>query len=289
MLGIEKDFCVDVAKEVIKIYEDVYPELEQNKQFIFDELKEEEKKLEKPMDKLNQYKIDLLAAVESGAIKKIHDAPILSAPKVASGEYIFENYQSYGVPPDLSKNIVVELGIKLDEAGYEKASKKHQDLSRTAAAGKFKSGLADNSKQTTKYHTAAHLLVAALRKVLGNDVTQKGSNITSERVRFDFNFARKLTPEEIKEVENLVNEQIKAGLPINCCEMETKEALKSGAMGVFGHKYPEKVKVYSVGLDFSKEICAGPHVENTNELGVFKIVKEESSSQGVRRIKAILQ
>jgi len=168
----------------------------------------------------------------------------------------------------------------------------HQELSRTASAGMFKGGLADTSEQTVKYHTAAHLMLAALRKVLGEHVTQKGSNITAERLRFDFSHPQKMTEEEIKKVEDLVNEKIQAGLPVKIEEMSLEEAKTQGATGVFESKYGERVKVYTIGEGkniFSREICGGPHVERTGLLGKFKIVKEESSSAGVRRIKAVLE
>ena len=275
LLGIEKYFLAQAAEAVFEIYKDIYPELENNKQFILRELAKEE-------DVFNK-------TIERGLkeIEKIHEKE-----KNISGEEAFLLYQSYGFPIEMTQEIAKEKGLELDLVGFQEELKKHQELSRTASAGQFKSGLADNSEQTTKYHTATHLMLAALRQVLGNEVEQRGSNITAERIRFDFNFERKLTQEEIKKVENIVNEKIKQALPITCFEMEIKKALESGATGTFGHKYPQQVKVYSVGGDdvcFSKEICSGPHVENTKKLGEFKIVKEESSSSGVRRVKAILQ
>ncbi len=277
LLGIENAFVCEVAKVVIEMYENTYPELKENQKIILSELQKEEEKFLTCLDKgLKEF-------------EKINK-------EVISGEEVFNLYQSYGFPLEITREIAKENGKEIDEKGFQEELKKHQELSRTASAGQFKSGLADDSEATTKYHTATHLMLAALRQILGNDVQQKGSNITSERIRFDFNFARKLTQEEIEKVENIVNEQIKKGLSVVCCEMETKEAFESGATGVFGHKYPEKVKVYSVGDPsinsgqvFSKEICAGPHVENIGSLGVFKIVKEEASSSGVRRIKAVLQ
>jgi len=171
---------------------------------------------------------------------------------------------------------------------FNEELKKHQELSRTATAGKFKSGLADTSEETKKLHTAAHLLLAALRKVLGDQVVQKGSNITAERLRFDFSHPEKMTDGQKEEVERLVNEVIKKDLPVKCEEMSLEEARKQGAMGVFESKYGQKVKVYTIE-GFSKEICAGPHAERTGQLGHFKIIKEESSSAGVRRIKAVLE
>ncbi|MDD5192690.1 MAG: alanine--tRNA ligase-related protein [Candidatus Nanoarchaeia archaeon] len=206
-----------------------------------------------------------------------------------SGKDAFLLYQSYGFPIELTREIANEKKIKIDEKEYEKEFQKHQELSRTATAGKFKSGLADNSEATKKLHTATHLLNQALRIVLKKpDLFQKGSNITPERLRFDFNFDRKLTNEEIKKVEDLVNQKIIEGIPIVCDFMIPSEAKKTGAQGVFDDKYGDKVSVYSAG-NFSKEICAGPHANNTNELGNFKIIKEESSAAGIRRIKAVLE
>jgi alanyl-tRNA synthetase len=212
---------------------------------------------------------------------------------------VFELYSTYGFPLELIKEIALEKGVVLDEEGFKKSMEEHQELSRTASAGMFKGGLADAGEETKKLHTAAHLMLAALRKVLparhdspgdsggGDQIIQKGSNITSERLRFDFSYPRKLTEEEIKKVEDLVNEKIKEQLPVVCEEMSVDDAKQKGATGAFDSKYGERVKVYSTG-EFSKEICGGPHVNNTNELGVFKITKEEASSAGVRRIKAIL-
>ena len=189
----------------------------------------------------------------------------------------------------MTKELAAEKGISVDEKGFEKEAKKHQELSRTSTEGKFKSGLADHSEQTTKLHTATHLLNQALREVLKKpDIFQRGSNITAERLRFDFNFDRKLTSDELKSVEVWVNQRIKENLEVAKAEMTVDEAKKAGAQGVFEHKYGEKVFVYCIG-DRSKEICGGPHVVNTKELGHFKILKEESSAAGVRRIKAVLE
>jgi alanyl-tRNA synthetase len=200
-------------------------------------------------------------------------------------------YQSYGFPLEMTKELAQEQGGIVDEAGFQEEMSRHQQLSRTAAAGKFKGGLADNSLATTRLHTAAHLLLQALRQVLGEGVYQRGSNITPERLRFDFSYPNKLTPEEIKQVEDIVNKQIALDLPVTCKEMSLQEARRAGAMGVFDAKYGERVKVYTIGSDrpFSQEICGGPHVQRTGELGHFRIIKEESSSAGVRRIKAILE
>ena len=198
-------------------------------------------------------------------------------------------YQSYGFPIEMINELADEKSIKVDEKGFYKEFEKHQKLSRTAAEGKFKSGLADSSEQTTKLHTAAHLLNEALRTILKKpDLSQKGSNINPERLRFDFNFDRKLTDKEKEKIEELVNKKIQENLKVVCEEMSVKQAKDLGAHGAFESKYGSKIKVYSIGK-FSKEICAGPHVQNTGELGKFKITKEQSSSAGVRRIKAILE
>jgi alanyl-tRNA synthetase len=195
----------------------------------------------------------------------------------------------------MTEELAREKGKKIDKEDFWKKFKKHQKLSRTATVGKFKSGLADYSKEVTKLHTATHLLLAALRQVLGNHVYQKGSNITAERLRLDFSYPEKMTSIQIKKVEDLVNKQIKKDLPVVCEEMSLEQAKKSGAIGVFETRYGERVKVYSIGNPagagppFSREICSGPHVKSTGELGHFKVIKEESSSAGVRRIKAILE
>jgi len=216
---------------------------------------------------------------------------------------LFDLYQTYGFPFELS---IEEINKKRIQVGgiaiskqiednllslFREKIKKHQELSRTAAAGKFKGGLADKSEQTKKLHTACHLLLAALRKVLGEHVEQKGSNITAERLRFDFSHSEKMNKEQIKKTEEIVNKAIKDNLPIFFKEMTLTKAKQQGAIGVFDSRYGEKVKVYMIGKDdnlFSKEICGGPHMTNTGDLGHFKIIKEESSSSGIRRIKAIL-
>ncbi|MBQ4498414.1 MAG: alanine--tRNA ligase, partial [Spirochaetaceae bacterium] len=197
-------------------------------------------------------------------------------------------YDTFGFPLELTQELGAENGFTVDVEGFKEAEKKHQELSRTQSAGTFKGGLAERSEITTKYHTATHLLQAALRQVLGPHVAQKGSNITEERMRFDFSHPAPMTKEEIKQVENLVNEQIKRNLPVKMEIMSLDDAKKSGATALFGEKYESNVKVYTIG-DFSKEVCGGPHVENTGNLGTFVITKEQSSSAGVRRIKAVLK
>jgi alanyl-tRNA synthetase len=268
-LGI-KGKISEIALPLFKIYED-YEHLVKNKQHILNELNQEEERFEKTLEQ---------------GISKFKE--LSKNKKIISGKDAFLLYQSYGFPLEITKELAKENRIKVDEKDFNEELESHQKLSQTAAEGKFKSGLADHSDKTTRLHTAHHLLLAALRKVLGNEVLQKGSNITPERLRLDFNFPRKLTDEEIKKIESLVNEQIKRKLDIKIEKKSPSQALKEGALGVFGDKYGEVVSVYSIG-DFSKEICTGPHVKNTSELGHFKILKEEASSAGVRRIKAILE
>ena len=207
--------------------------------------------------------------------------------KIIPGDVVFMLYDTYGFPVELTEEMAKELEFSLDLKGYKEAFSKHKEVSRQSADKKFKGGLADEGYETTKLHTATHLLAEALRRVLSKDIEQKGSNITAERLRFDFNFPRKITDEELKKIETLVNKEIKEGLTVSKKEMSVGEAKKSGAHGVFEQKYVEKIFVYSIG-DFSREICGGPHVKNTKEIGKFKIVKEESVSAGVRRIKAIV-
>ena len=204
------------------------------------------------------------------------------------GRSAFKLYDTYGFPIEMTKELAAEKGLTVDEADFAERFKKHQELSHQGADQKFKGGLADHSEQTARLHTATHLLHAALRKVLGDEVAQKGSNITAERLRFDFSFGRKMTPEEIQEVERLVNLAIDAKAPVVCEEMTVPEAKAKGAIGLFESKYGERVRTYKMG-EFSFEICGGPHAENTGDLGSFKIQKEESSSAGVRRIKATIQ
>ncbi len=281
-LGISKDaWTADIAQEVIDIYKNIYNELEDNKNFIIENLTKEQEKFSKTLERGLQ------------EFNKLSNNNI-------SGVAAFNLYQSYGFPLEITEDLAREKNIEVDRAGFELELKKHQDLSRTASAGKFKGGLADGGEETIKLHTAAHLLLAALRRVLGEHVLQKGSNITSERLRFDFSHLEKMTTEQIKEVEDLVNGAISKDFLVICEELNLEEARKRGAMGVFDSKYDEKVKVFTVSNlntdgepnlkeAYSQEICGGPHVKNTGMLGKFKIIKEESSSAGVRRIKAVLE
>lgn len=272
-LGVEGSKMGEISETIIDQYQDVYPELSRNREFILSELEKEEQTFNKTLDK------GLKAAEKIFEI--IKDEPTLS------GGLAFKLYDTFGFPIELTQELAAEKGKNVDVEEFNKKFKEHQEKSRQGAAQKFKGGLADHSEETTKLHTATHLLNAALRRVLGDTVFQKGSNINPERLRFDFSFDRKMTPEELDEVTKLVNEAIRLKLPVTTEEMTLEEAKKIGAIGVFDDKYDEKVKVYSIG-DFSKEICGGPHVSNTSELGEFEILKEQSSSAGVRRIKARL-
>ena len=208
--------------------------------------------------------------------------------KKLNKDLAFKLYDTYGFPIELTKELADELNIEVDVDGFKEKFKAHQELSRKGMGTKFKGGLASTSDINIKYHTATHLLNAALKQVLGSHVHQKGSNITEERMRFDFSHDSKMTPEQIKQTEDLVNKYIEMGLTVTKKEMSKEEAIKSGAECMFIDKYPDIVTVYFIG-DVSKELCGGPHVNNTNELGHFKITKEEASSAGVRRIKAILE
>ena len=260
----------------IEILKEMYPDLDKNKEIIKQVILEEkdkfvktlshgEREFEKAIQKLKQENKDIV-----------------------DGQTIFKLYETYGFPPEITADLAEEQGFKIDMTEFDKLFKEHQDKSRMGSEQKFKGGLADQNEQTIKYHTATHLLHKALQIVLGEHAKQKGSNITTERLRFDFSHPEKMTKEQLKEVEDFVNEQINRDLPVTCEEMTVEEAKYSGATGLFENKYGDKVKVYTIG-DFSKEICGGPHVKHTGELGKFKILKEESSSAGVRRIKAILE
>ena len=275
-IGITTEFASRIAKRVIEQWGEFYPELKNNAEMITGELEREEKQF--------------AAALEHGTKefqKLIDRVPAHIAKKVISGKNAFNLYETYGFPLELTVEMAKEQGFEVDIDGFQAAYAKHQELSRAGAEQKFKGGLADNSVETAKLHSATHLLHAALRKVLGTHVEQRGSNITAERLRFDFSHPDKVTPEQLKEVETLVNDAINRKLPVVCEEMSVEAAREAGAMGLFGDKYGEVVKVYTMG-DVSKEICGGPHAENTGDLEAFKILKEESSSRGVRRIKAVI-
>ena len=270
-IDINSDWEQDIAKLIINKYKKYYQELNDNEQVVLEVLRNEKTKFNKTLEKgLKEF---------ARATKDSHDI---------NAEIAFHLYDTFGFPIELTEELASELGGSVDINGFHELFKKHQELSRTASAGKFKGGLAGNSEIETKYHTATHLLNAALKQVVGPDVHQKGSNITDERMRFDFSCDHKLSDEEKIKAENLVNKWIKEGIDVTVEEMPKSEAVKSGAECMFIEKYPDIVTVYSIG-DISKELCGGPHVKNTSELGHFKIVKEEASSAGVRRIKAILE
>jgi alanyl-tRNA synthetase len=276
-LGITSNrWTKEIAKIIINDYKSVYPEISRNEAFIIGQLEDEEDKFQK--------------TVEHG-LKEFNK---LKSNKVISGYDAFNLYQTYGFPIEMTIEMAKEDGLEVDEVGYKTEIAKHQELSRSTMVGKFKSGLADASKETTKLHTTSHLMLAAMRRVLGDHVHQKGSNITPERLRFDFSHPEKVTTVQLAEIERIVNEVIQQDLPVTMAEMPLEKAKKIGAEGVFESKYGEKVKVYTVGRGdgeppYSQEICGGPHVERTGELGHFKIRKEESSSAGIRRIKAVLE
>jgi alanyl-tRNA synthetase len=283
-LGINNFFTVEMAALVIAEMANIYPELEKNRAFIVDELKKEEEKFARTLE---QGLRELEKLFPTGAAERNSNA----VPEKVDAAKAFLIFQSAGFPFEMIQEELAKRTLFVDKEEFDEEFKKHQELSRTASAGSFKGGLADTTDETKKLHTAAHLLDESLRRVLGPHVFQKGSNITPERLRFDFSHGAKMTPEEIAQVENLVNEQIARKLPVHFEEMSLDEAKAVGAIGVFEHKYGDKVKVYFIGNEndyFSKEICGGPHVDNLAELGIFKIIKEEASSSGVRRIKAVL-
>ena len=273
-LGMPKGSIAQIAQVYIEVYKDVYTELTENATKIIDELNKEEEKFSKT-----------LVAGEKEFFKVISHIP----GNVVPGGTAFKLYDTFGFPVEMTVELAAEQGYTVDLDGFKKKFAEHQAKSQAGSEQRFKGGMAEGGGiETTHLHTATHLLQAALRRVLGDEVKQKGSNITPERLRFDFSFGRPMTKEEILEVERLVNEAIQAKLPITCVELPIEEARKTGAIGLFGDRYGEVVKVYSMG-DFSKEICGGPHAENTGDLGTFVITKEQSSSSGVRRIKAELR
>lgn len=268
----ELSTLIEINVENLK---EMYPDLEKNKETIKNVIIEEKNKFVKTLSHGERE--------FEKEIKKLKEQNIDTIP----GTVVFRLYDTYGFPPEVTKELAEENGFKADLKEFDKLFKEHQEKSRQGAEHKFKGGLADQNEKTVSYHTATHLLHEALREVLGEHVKQSGSNITEERLRFDFTHPQKMTKEEIQKVEDLVNEQIKKDLPVTCEEMSYEDAKKSGAIGLFTDKYGDKVKVYTIG-DFSKEICGGPHVTHTGDMGTFKIKKEESSSSGVRRIKAVL-
>lgn len=271
-IAIEKQQILEVAKIYVNEYQEYYPEIKEKQDLILKELDEEIEKFSKTIQ-LGQ--------------KEFEKVAFYSKDKTINGKTAFRLYDTFGFPLELTIEMAKEIGYNVDEEGYHKAFLEHQEKSRTAAAGTFKGGLSDTSDNTARLHTATHLLLAALQTLFDPNIIQKGSNITPERLRFDFNFPRKMLPEELKQLEDFVNDAIKKEIDVTCEEMTLDEARASGAKGIFANKYVEKVKVYTIG-NISKEICGGPHANNTRELKSFKIIKEESSSSGVRRIKAVI-
>ncbi len=273
-LGVEhtKGFCGSIAEVISAQYGNFYQKVAKEKAAIVEALNREE---------------ELFTKTLAEGTKHFQKTVEKSSGGILDGLSAFHLYDTYGFPIELTKEMALEHGLKVDEEGFKKAFGEHQKLSRAGATKRFSGGLADQSAETTKLHSATHLLNRALRTVLGDHVYQKGSNITAERLRFDFSHPEKMTPEQIKKVEDLVNEAIQADAPVRYTLMTVDEAKKAGAIGVFESKYGEKVKVYKMG-NFTNEICGGPHVARTGMLGSFKILKEESSSAGVRRIKAIV-
>ncbi len=275
-LGIEGAFLSEPAAGIVDNYSGPYPELAENRDRILSELRREEEKFLETLQK-GEHEFD-----------KMLPNLLKNPQRVMSGRMAFKLYDTYGFPIELTEELAAENGLKVNRQEFDEAYKKHQELSRAGSEQMFKGGLADHSEISTKYHSATHLLHKALRIVLGDHVAQKGSNINPERVRFDFSHPAPMTREEIAEVEQIVNEQIRRDLPVTMEMMSLEEAKASGAIALFGEKYEAVVKVYSMG-DFSKEVCGGPHVERTGSLGKFRIQKEQSSSAGVRRIYGILE
>ena len=275
-LEIELEQISDLIDIYIYTLQEMYPELIEKKNNIKVVIEEEKNKFAKTLENGEK------------EFNKIVEKLKKDGKNIIDGAEVFKLYETYGFPPEITEELAKETSLEIDNKVFDELFKKHQEMSRLGAEQKFKGGMLEQTDTTIKYHTATHLLHKALQIVLGEHAKQKGSNITEERLRFDFAQPEKVTKEQLEEVEKIVNEQIMAGLEVKCEEMSLEEARDSGAMGLFENKYGEKVKVYSIG-EFSKEICGGPHVENTKILGKFKIQKEEASSSGVRRIKAILE
>ena len=272
-IGMGEGFTSEIAQVIINQYAEVYPELKQNEAFVLEQFKLEETRFART---LRQGEKEFAKVVSRLGDKTVID-----------GLDAFHLYDTYGYPIEMTRELAAEKGLTVDEQGFADHFAAHQKLSHVGAEQRFKGGLADNSAQTARLHTATHLLQAALRRVLGDEVAQKGSNITAERLRFDFKFGRKVTKEELAQVEALVNEWIAADVPVVMTETTVEAAKAEGAIGLFESKYGECVRMYTMG-EYSKEICGGPHASHTGELVSFKIQKEESSSAGVRRIKAVI-
>jgi alanyl-tRNA synthetase len=275
-LGMESGFAKPIAATIIDAYKHVYPELSANHDHIVAQLEEEEVKFEKTLSR------------GMAELDKVLSRMVEHGQNVLSGRVAFRLYDTCGFPLEFTEEICGERGVTIDREGFESAFDKHREVSKQGADKAFKGGLADNSDATTRLHTATHLLHRALQIVLGEHVKQKGSNITADRLRFDFQHGEKMSDDQIRAVEEIVNEQISRALPVTVESMTVEDARDAGATALFSGKYGEQVKVYTIG-DFSKEVCGGPHVGSTAELGCFRIKKEESSSAGVRRIRAVLE
>lgn len=294
-IGITQNFAAQIVEAVVAIFADVYPELSRNKEFVILEIEREEAKFRNTIEQgLKEFEklVNGFAQAFAKTGQRITEI---------SGKHAFKLYDTYGFPLEMTQELAVENSLTVDVVGFNEAFKEHQAKSRSGSEQKFHGGLADTSEISTKYHTSTHLLHAALLKILGPHATQKGSNITQERMRFDFGHPQKLTPEQIKQAEDLVNAAIQKDYPVSWQEMSFEEAKQKGAIGLFEDRYQERIKVYTVGdpngmavadpaaPTFSREVCGGPHVEHTGLIGTFKITKEEAVSAGVRRIKAIVQ
>ena len=273
VIDLDAKRLIEISDKYVSKYGDVYPELCENKAKVLSELETE---------------IDRFTRTLENGLKELYKVLKYVNGETLNGKTAFRLYDTYGFPIEMTEELAKEEGYKVDIEGYHKAFEEHQKKSQAGAEQKFKGGLQDNTELTTNLHTATHIMLQSLKRVLGEEVNQKGSNITAERLRFDFNFSRPMTKEEIEKVENMVNDVISKDLTITCEEMTVDEAMKKNAIGVFGSRYGEIVKVYSIG-DFDVQICGGPHAERTGILGKFRIVKEQSSSAGVRRIKAVLE
>ncbi len=275
-IGFDPNNINVLVEKFVDVLTEMYPEIPANKQTILEVIVEEKDKFLKTLEH-----------GEKEFEKNVEKAKSEGKDKL-EGQVVFRLYDTFGFPPEMTAELAAEKDMKIDMEEFNELFKKHQELSRAGSEAKFKGGLADHSEKTTAYHTATHLLHKALQIVLGEHATQKGSNITAERLRFDFANPQKVTPEQLKQVEDIVNEQIQRDLVVTCEEMSLEDAKVSGATGLFANKYGDKVKVYTIG-DFSKEICGGPHVARTGNMGHFRIVKEEGVAAGIRRIKAVLE
>ena len=274
-LGIEGRWLSDAAQTVVEQFQGPYPELMENRAYIIEELNKEGDKFSETLQKGEH------------EFEKLLPSLLKDPRKIMSGRLAFKLYDTYGFPIELTEELAAERGMSVNRAEFDEAFKKHQELSRAGSVQVFKGGLGDQGEMAVKYHTATHLLHKALRIVLGEHVAQKGSNITAERMRFDFSHGAPMSPEELLRVQDMVNEQIRRDLPVTMAVMGLEEATVAGAIALFGEKYESQVKVYAIG-DFSKEVCGGPHVERTGGMGTFTIQKEQSSSAGIRRIRAVL-